>query len=594
MADENTVSVKAELDLSDWTPNQKQLEAALAHVNSIIDGSAKKAEENSKRIAEAEKQAADAQKKAASEAEKAAKAEEAAANKRERSLRKFAISAAIVTAAVVKSYQMMRDAATELGDTEAVAQFEAMDATLGTLRDTVLQTGLEILKASEAIPFLTDKLQTLYQIAIIVSNALVGFTIQVAALAKAGKGYGIEDLGKPGVLEELNAIDFAAIQAQAQDAQRKALAGIVAAPSSRKQVDTEKEANKQREKTAQNIVDYNAKIRELTIKSGESILEAEKDYHAKSAEAWSSYMDEVADITAKGISKRAELAREYSDKIASAETDYQRAIEDANYQHDKKLVDIERDYQRTIQSIQQTYQEDSLDAIRNLDAIALIRAKEKRDKDLANAETSRNDANAAEGENYTRQLYEAQRAFEDKRREAEIAYQRGLEEQKRAEAEALQEAKNAYNQQTTDARNAYNEKLRTIQQAYNNENAAASAQYGYSEAAYRDHLQRMQAITAAYGIGAATSTRGTGTLHRRQGGGLDIVSSPTQFLAGEAGPEMVYTAPLNRSVPISTPQIIEHTGDFQHSIDSTIRSSVAGMDGRIVAAVSKVLREVLG
>lgn len=349
----------------------------------------------------------------------------------------------------------------------------------------------------------------------------------------------------------------------------------------------------QRQKDTQAIYDYYKKAEELTIKSGESILEAEKDYHAKSAEAWSSYMDEVADIIAKGISKRAELARDYSDKIASAETDYQRSIEDANYQHGKKLADIERDYQRTIQNIQQTYQEDSLDAIRNLDAIALIRAKEKRDKDLANAEISRNDANDAESENYSRQLYEAQRAFEDKRREAEIAYQRGLDDQKRAEAEALQKAKDALNQQTTDARNGYNEKLRTIQQAYNNENAAAQAQYGYSEAAYRDYLQRMQAITAAYGIGAAVSTRGRGTINRRQEGGLDIVSSPTQFLAGEAGPEMVFTAPLNRSVPVMTPQIVEHTGDFQHSIDSTIRSSVAGMDGRITAAIAKTLREIL-
>lgn len=593
MADENTIGVKAELDLSDWTPSQKQLEAALDHVNSIIDKATKKARENAKRVAEAEKQSTDAHKKAASEAEKAAKAEEAAANKRERSIRKFMLASAIVAAAVVKGYQAMRDAAKELGDTEAVAKFDEIDATIGALRDTFLTTGLEILKVSGFLDTIAGGLTALNQLVIMSGAGLVGFASIVRDVLSAGEKF----KNYPGLRGRAEPLDTAGIMARAQEASRNALLAAITAPERRKeaeaQSDAEKEYKKAQDKKAKDLEDYISKTHDLTIKSGESILEAEKDYHDKSAEAWQSYMEKVADITASGIQKRADLARDYSDKIADAETGYQRSIEDTQYNHGQKLVDIERDYQDAIRNAQQNYQTDALDAIRNLDAIGLIRAKEKRDKDLANAETSRNEANTAENENYSRQLYEAQRAFEDKRREAEIAYQRGLEDQKRAEAQALQEAKNTYNQQVADAAKGYADKQAAIDQAYRNENAAAAAQYGYSEQAYRNHLVAMRNILAQYGIGNVTPTERT-QVRRRAEGGLDLVSSPTHFLAGEAGPEIVYTAPLNRSVPVAAPQVIQHTGDFQHSIDSTIRSSVAGIDGRIVAAVSKVLREVLG
>lgn len=303
-------------------------------------------------------------------------------------------------------------------------------------------------------------------------------------------------------------------------------------------------------------------------------------------------MEKVSEITAAGIQKRAELARDYSDEIAKAETDYQRGIEDASYQHGQKLADIERDYQNTIRNIQQTYQEDALDAIRNLDAIGLIRAKEKRDKDLANARTSRDQANAAEDENYTRQLYELQRALDDKKREAELAYQRGLEDQRRAEQEALQDAKNSYAQQNADIRKALDDKMAAINQSYANENAAAAAQYGYSETALRTHLQAMQAIMAQFNIGGVVPTSGS-RVNRRQAGGVDIVNSPTQFLAGEAGPEMAMFIPLNRSIPAPAAQTINHVGDFSHSIDAAINSSVAGLDGRITAAVRKAINEVM-
>ena len=140
------------------------------------------------------------------------------------------------------------------------------------------------------------------------------------------------------------------------------------------------------------------------------------------------------------------MTRTYNDAITGAERDYQRGREDAEYNHGKRLADITRDYQDEVNRINQTYKEDELDAVRNLDAIALVRAKEKRDKDLANAAQTRDRANSDEQENYSRTLAELQRSLEDKKREAEDAYRRGLEDQRQAEQEATQEAKDALNQ----------------------------------------------------------------------------------------------------------------------------------------------------
>jgi hypothetical protein len=308
-------------------------------------------------------------------------------------------------------------------------------------------------------------------------------------------------------------------------------------------------------------------------------------------------MSKSADIIAEGVKKRAELLSTYTDAIASAEAEFQRGSEDASYQHGRKLQDIERNYQNTIRQIQQDFGTEALDAARNLDAIGFRRAQEKRDSAIVDAGRSRDEANSAENENYSRQLYELQRALEDKKREADQAYQRGLEEQRRAEAEAQATAKASYNAQLTDAQTAFNAKIAAIQAAYTIEDAVAAAHYLNQETAYRAHLASMAAIMAAYGIGVNTDPGVGGVrgkVNRRAEGGLDMVSSPTQFIAGEAGPEMVFTMPLNRNVPAPMTQVVNHTGDFSHQIDSTIRSSVAGIDGRVTAAVARALREVLG
>jgi hypothetical protein len=346
------------------------------------------------------------------------------------------------------------------------------------------------------------------------------------------------------------------------------------------------------EAVQKSIRDYTDKTADLQIKAGESILTAEKDFQDKSAKSWQDYIQKTSDIIAEGISARAKIQQAYNDNIANAERDYQRGIEDLNYSHGQRMAAIEQNYQDTIRNIQQTYQEDSLDAVRNLDAIGLIRAREKRDKDLAAAAQDRDRAASAEQENYGRALYELTRALADKRDEAERDRERELDEQRRTERDKLDTAKRAYNDQQTEAQNAFNARIAAIKAQYTQEDIEAQAHYLNQQTLLRQHLEAMRAIMAAYGMGVGGTTP-TGGVHGRAAGGVDIITSPSQFTVGEAGPELMITAPLNRALPSPIMQTISHTGDFSHSIDAAINSSVAGLDGRIMAAVRKAIGEVV-
>lgn len=353
---------------------------------------------------------------------------------------------------------------------------------------------------------------------------------------------------------------------------------------------------RQQELAAKKFENYNKKLQDVQIKTGESLLTAEKDFQDKSAKAWTDYIEKSNSIIADGIKARAKIEQSYNDSIVKAQSDYLRGLEDLNYGHGNKLADIERGYQDRIREIQMTYQEDAQDAVRNLDAIALLRAREKRDKDLTAARQSHDEEVRAEQEAYQRSLFELQRALQDKRDEAERDRRRALDEQRQNEQDAQDDAKQAYRNQLTDAQNAFAEKQATIRAQYAQEDAAAQAHYLSQEAALTNHLNAMQAIMARYGMlgGESVNPVRVGGGYRRAQGGIDIVSSPSQFTVGEAGPELMITAPLNRAIPTPAMQIVNHVGDFSHSINAAIESSVTGMDGRITAAVRKALQEVIG
>jgi len=579
---ENQIGVKAIFAIDDFKVNQQLYDALLKNANTATTTFYNNQ--------------ATQQKKATQAAQSSAAAQQSAMKNMVNQYTQTMGAMAVIFGGMILSYKNLQAEAIRLGDTETLAGFKAMDEATKSLGDTLAAIITESLPIGEALKFMASGFTALAQVVTLTGGALKWFVTLLGGIP------GAADLilkGQAGKLGDY----FAELNARANQAANEVIIAGATAPERVKATAADKENEKQLakdkeafDKRKQQVADYANKIRDLQIKSGEDILAAETDLHAKQADAWADYMSKSADIIGDGIKKRAELLTAYRDAIRGADSEYQRGTETAAYNHGQKLADIERNYQESIRQIQQDYQQESLDAARNLDAVGFVRARQKRDVGVADAARNRDAANAAENTNYQRQLFELQRALENKKREAEQAYQRGLDDQRRAEQDAQQSAKDSYNKQIADAQNAFNTRLGAIQTAYSNEDAAAQSHYLNQEALLRNHLIQMQAIMAGYGIGGrpVTAPERIGG-ERMADGGARVVSSPTQFTAGEAGPELAMFVPLNRAVPVAAaPQVVNHTGDFTHQIDSTIRSSVAGIDGRITAAVTKVLREVLG
>jgi len=579
---ENEIGVKAKFDIEEFSKNFTKYQAALNKANSETTAFYNKQDAAAKKSADISKASADKQ--------------TMTLRQMERAYQQAVTTVVVLLAGLVAAYKYLKEESARLGDTATTAAFTDLEQSVTNLSDSFAAMVLSAIDVDGILKFMQTGIVALTQVLTMTGAAVTWFGTLWAGtmdliqkrVAEIGQGKIFTsgmDIGK----------EFSDLNARANQAANNVIIASVKAPE---QVRATEHGKKDEEKRIKDIADYQQKIKDLQIKSGEGVLAALADQHAKEASAWADYMDESAEIIAKGVKKRAELLGTKNDAIQKAESETQRELETANYNHGKKLADIARDYQNEVRRINEDFGKEALDAARNLDAIGFVRAKEKRDSALQDASRNRDQANADENENYSRQLYELQRSLDDKKREAEDAYRRGLDEQRRAEQDAQNSAKDAYNKQLTDAQRAFNDKLSAIRTSYSREDAEAAAHYLNQETAFAAHLQAMQALMSAYNIvGTGTTSPGGvvgGGTRRRATGGLDMVSSPTQFIAGEAGPEMVLTMPMNRNVSAPMVQTVNHTGDFSHQIESTIRSSVAGMDGRITAAVRKALGEVLG
>jgi hypothetical protein len=582
---ENQIGVTAKFDIDEFSKNLTLYLAKLNQANTGTETFYKKQETEQKKSTEATK--------------KTAAAQTSAMKGMVDQYASMAVRLTVIFGSIILVYKKLQDAATRLGDQDAIAGFDAMNESVMNLGDSLTAMLFDFAKVGDVLDFMASGITALNQLLILAGGEVAKYaTMWIEFFSVIGRRLGEISQGKIFTSDMDIGAELSKIMPKAEAARNSAILAGVQAPEKVKATAAQKDIDKQLKDDLAKQREYYAKLEDLQIKSGEDILSAEKDLQEKSASAWTDYIEKTTEIISDGIEKRAELQTTYTDAVRSAEADYQRSTEDAAYSHGQKLLDVERQYQEAIVNVERDYQQESLDAARNLDAIAFVRAREKRDTGLQDATRNRDVANASEAQNYQRQLFELQRSLSDKKRDAEDAYRRGLDDQRRAEQEAQNSAKSAYNKQLNDAQDAFNQRIAAIRASYANEDATAQAHYLNQESLLQAHLVRMRNIMASYGMYGGTVGSGagnpTGMVQERAKGGLDIVSRPTQFLAGEAGPEMVYTVPMARNVPVAASQVVNHVGEFDHRIESTIKSSVAGMDGRITAAVTKVLREVLG
>ncbi len=103
-------------------------------------------------------------------------------------------------------------------------------------------------------------------------------------------------------------------------------------------------------------------------------------------------------------------------------------------------------------------------------------------------------------------------------------------------------------------------------------------------------LLALRSMAGSAGVSFPGSSWSPGGQPRmRARGGIDIVTGPTRFIAGEAGPELVITQPLRREggYPVQIPPIA-----LTHQLNAVVRAEVAGLTGQIEAAVTESLERL--
>ncbi len=310
----------------------------------------------------------------------------------------------------------------------------------------------------------------------------------------------------------------------------------------------------------------------------------------------------LEDLDEEQRKRDADREKRYRDKVLEAERDLAR-----------RLAEIEADLARRLADIWRSYYEEMWEAVAERDATAAIRAMRRRDtaiqRALEEAELQRQqawnrywdiveDAQRAldeerrrEEESYAERIEELNKWLQRRREDMEIARQRELEDAAIARARELQDL---------EAHLQYQLALITI-----NNNAQLTEYERYFallealKASYQSRLQQPIVIPVVFQYlpqeyqppplpeETVPGKRGGSAIPRARGG-VDIVTRPTLFLVGEAGPELMITRPLYGATPQSPIRALVH-----HEVNAIVRSAIAGTQGRLEGAVRRVIEEVL-
>lgn len=255
--------------------------------------------------------------------------------------------------------------------------------------------------------------------------------------------------------------------------------------------DLEEDAAEKRTKIADDLAD---KLANIELDTGRKRLDAARDASRKREDIARNSAQNIENIRRKNADaiedaqiglgrKEKDLAKKQADDRANLEKD------SAN-----KRADIERDFQRELADIQSTFEESATEAIRERDAVAFLRAQEKRDKEVQEAEAGRTESiddlqqetESRRQELAQRQADERAQLEEENARKLEdlaLRLERELEAEATKTEQALEAARIAEERKSEDinlqeqrriedAQAAADEKLANLEQSTEKEKAA--------------------------------------------------------------------------------------------------------------------------
>jgi len=318
-------------------------------------------------------------------------------------------------------------------------------------------------------------------------------------------------------------------------------------------------------------------------------------------------------IAQQAARRRAQIEQQYTQAIVQAEAQARQAREAAARAHSERLEQIERQYQERKRQIEEQFAQSFGRAIRSRDALALIEAIRTRKKDLDEAKRQRDEQKADAGADYNRQLDDQRRALEEQRRQAQEARRQQLADLQENIREQEQDLEDNYQkqiddldrnleQQRQDRERAAQRQLQDMLSQFRTARAQALGEYRQDETAYRNHLERMLALTNAYIPSIFGTLPGAGGYRPQTGGGPGgpqsfaeggafVTQGTQQITVGEV-PEMVIVQPL-RQMTAATPTGASVGGQMRHQVSGAIEAQMEGFQGRLSVAISQAVNEAM-
>jgi hypothetical protein len=376
------------------------------------------------------------------------------------------------------------------------------------------------------------------------------------------------------------------------------------------------------------------KVDKLNEQRKEKVLEAELTFGRQWEDIITQRGRQIEDAEISEARRREDLWRQYQRRLEDIEEDFNKRREDQRRDNQKKLDDfwdrmnlrreklLNRHLER-MQAIRERFAFSASEAARRNDAVALLRAMRQRDLDVKLEKTRYKNRKAELEKDIALRLKKLKDSFEEQRKAEERRLEDAIEQAKKAYARQLEDLAIALERQEADRQRSwqrqeedYNTSMRRRDEDrlrwYEKEraeldeqlaaiNAILGAGYKTQEEMQKEHLDRTlnqrrawREAEAAMSLPTPTPTpapmprsyipRGAAP-HFRAEGGLDVVSRPTTFVAGEAGPEVHAWAPVGSNV--------HHTFDrMGMDIGGVSPATEAQLAPLMVEMLSKMVRQI--
>jgi hypothetical protein len=186
-------------------------------------------------------------------------------------------------------------------------------------------------------------------------------------------------------------------------------------------------------------------------------------------EIWRDYFNKLSDISQKEQEDIADAQRELSQDLEDLERDTQQKLEDAARKYREEELKAERDYQEKLRRLREEYLFDLEDALRERDALQVIRLMRRYQLDKQQLEREHDDESQQRAEDYRREIEDIRRQAARKAEELQIENQRRLQEIKEQAERERQEAAIARDQAIAELKQKLEDERKERQLAYEQE-----------------------------------------------------------------------------------------------------------------------------